>query len=97
MKIALCLYGYFNNRRYGNAGDKGYEYIKANILDKVGGDIDVFTHTWEVDLEKKIEDLYSPQVRQCEKQIDFNSIAKESGIDEGWINEGYNRKGTIYQ
>jgi hypothetical protein len=31
MKVALCLYGYFNNKADQLAGYKGYQYIKDTI------------------------------------------------------------------
>jgi hypothetical protein len=96
MKIALCLYGYFNNRRDKNAGDKGYQYIKLNVLDKIKN-VDTFIHSWEVDLKDMILKKYNPQKSVFENQIDFNQIAIDSGIDENWINRGFNRKGTTYQ
>lgn len=96
MRIALCLYGYFNNRRNKNAGELGYKYIKSNIMDKAS-DIDVFIHSWEKDNETYINSLYSPKKSVFENQIDFKEISLEHGIDEDWINQGFERNRTIFR
>jgi len=96
MRIALCLYGCFNNRSDNQADDKGYSYLKENILDKVES-VDVFSHSWDDGFKNKIDDYYNPRISLYEKQIDFNSIGREAGIDEVWINEGFNRNVTLYQ
>jgi len=96
MRVALCLYGYYNNRSDRNAGDKGYQYLKEKVFSKVEG-VDVFIHSWDENLKEKIDGLYNPKIALYEKQRDFTPIARDAGIDEDWINENYGRKGTIYE
>ena len=96
MRVALCLYGYYNNRADVDAGDKGLNYIKDNILSK-GHDVDIFAHSWDTKNENKILSAYKPDVSVIEPQINFTEISKSAGIDEGKINEGFNRDATMYK
>jgi hypothetical protein len=59
MRIALCLYGYFNNREDSSAGMKGYKYIQDNILSHPN--VDVFIHSWDMENRFKIIDLFKPK------------------------------------
>lgn len=54
MKVAVCLSG--QPRSF----EKGYEYLKKNVLDHY--DADIFYHTWKYDeqLTSQIESLYKP-------------------------------------
>ena len=99
-KVALCLYGFYNNRADKNAGDKGYKYIQDKIYSeckKHGVELDIFFHCWELGLEDKLINQYKPKLHQFEKSHDFNDLAIKNGIDEVKINEGVNRKNTIYE
>jgi len=93
-RIALCLYGYFNNKTNPHAGIRGYQYIKENILDKYV--TDVYLHSWDADNDSLILSLYNPISCTIETQIDFNPIARAEGIDEDWINGRYKRKGSRF-
>ena len=75
MKVALCLYGYFNNRADPKSGDKGYEYLKNNVFSK--GDVDVFIHSWEPDIKDQLISLYNPIEYKFEEQIDFKKSYKK--------------------
>jgi hypothetical protein len=100
MRVALCLYGFYNNRSDQNAGDKGYKYIQDKIYNeckKHGAKLDVFFHCWELDLESKLLDQYKPKVHQFENPHGFNEIVIKNGINEEKINEGFDRKNTIYE
>jgi hypothetical protein len=82
MKIALCLHGYFNSSRDASSfGLDGYMHIKKHILD--GNDVDVFIHSWDVDNEEKIKELYGSITKDClfEPQIDFKPLFIENGLD----------------
>lgn len=96
MKIALCLYGYYNNIVDNNAGDKGFEYIQNQIM-KTSDDIDIFIHSWDTKNQDNILNKYSPKKYLIEPQINFNSLATSVGIDEAKINIGFNRDRTIYK
>ncbi len=74
MKIAFCLNGVVG----GNAGKSGqgsseevleigHRYFKENIFDK--NDVDVFVHSWTVDMKDKILELYNPKKHVIEPQI----------------------------
>ena len=100
MKVAICLYGYYNNRVDPNAGSKGNEYIKDKIYSECeskGIKPDVFIHSWDMSQRDIIKSKYQPQISQFENQIDFNGVAKFHGIDEAAINGSFNRKGTTYE
>jgi hypothetical protein len=100
MKIALCLYGYYNNKADKNAGDKGYNYIQEKIIkqaEAIGAEVDIFVHSWDIENSNTIINKFNPAIYEIEKQIDFNDIAKEAGIDEVKINEGFDRDATMYR
>lgn len=81
MKIALCLHGLFDSTMDKNSkGIDGYNYIKNNILSK--GDVDVFIHSWEIDKEGLIKNLYNPKISIFEKQKDFNHLIQERRINQ---------------
>ena len=76
-KVALCLSGKIGNTK-GKSGNhksdvrilmKGYEHYKRHIIDK--NDVDIFIHSWDVELKKDIEMLYKPKKIIVEKQIKF--------------------------
>jgi hypothetical protein len=78
MKIALCLYGYFNNRGDSTAGSKGYQYIKDCILSYHNADI--FIHSWDLENEERIRAIYNPKLAIFEKQIDYDALAQTKGV-----------------
>jgi len=95
MKIALCLYGYFNNKGDSNAGMKGYNYIKDNILKYPN--VDVFIHSWDLENEDKIRGLYNPKFAVFDKQADFEALAKKRGLSQSDIDKDFNRSETIFK
>lgn len=100
MRVALCLYGYYNNRSDKSAGDKGYAYIQSKIMkqaEAIGAEVDVFFHSWDIKETETIFNKYPPTHGVVEEQIDFNKIAKDAGINEAEINKGFNRNKTIYK
>lgn len=75
MKVAFCLTGLasgFNDKYGGQPVDFkiAFEYYKKHILDK--NDCDVFIHTWSVQSEKELKDLYKPKKSIFEEQIIFH-------------------------
>jgi len=82
-KIALCLYGRYNNRMAPKkSGDDGFIYIQEKILKSKS--IDVFIFSWDTELETKICDKYNIYLKASlfEKQKDFGNIIKANNIDE---------------
>ena len=80
MKVALCLYGYFDSfTDHTSNGMDGYEHIKKNIFNKT--DTDVFIHSWQPDLEDFLVDLYKPKKLISEPQIDFSPYINERNLD----------------
>ena len=77
MRIGLCLsglVGFVNKYGEGNAIDYqiAYESFINNIFDK-DVIVDVFLHSWSVDYEKPLTNLYKPKLSLFEKQINFGS------------------------
>ena len=78
MKIALCFYGLLGGTQ-GHAGDrigssldvlnKAFPHYKEHILDK--NDVDVFIHSWDVDLQEEIITKYSPKLSKFEPSANF--------------------------
>lgn len=81
-KVALCLYGRFNNRFSDSAGIEGAKYIQANILD--GRDVDVFIYSQDVSHKAVITELYSEHIQKAvfEELPDFRPLIEHAGIDE---------------
>jgi len=80
MKIALCLHGMFNSTQdLSSNGFDGYDHIKKHILDK--GDTDVFVHSWDIDMQDVITDLYKPITAVFEPQKDFTDLIYDRDLD----------------
>ena len=84
MKVALCLSGLIGNAEKWLQGAEldykyGYEeYIKKTILDF--GNVDVFIHSYSVEHQQGIEELYKPVKSVFEPNLDFKlrgEISKE--------------------
>ena len=88
MKIALCLHGLvgsINTKSYARdesdlSGKKlcaelSFKDWKRCILDE--NDIDVFFHTWDVELEDYLVESYKPKKYQIEEQIIFKVEYKD--------------------
>lgn len=79
MKIALCLFGLIG----GNAGIGGrgkqinpknaYKYYKKNLIDHY--DVDVFIHSWSIDLKDQLIELYKPKKNIIENQRKFEDVS----------------------
>jgi hypothetical protein len=78
MKVALCFYGLLGGTK-GKAGDRNgssldilnlaYPHYKKHILDI--NNIDVFIHSWDVNLQKEITEKYSPKLSKFESTLNF--------------------------
>jgi hypothetical protein len=81
-RIALCLYGRFNNRLDQNSGTTGFEYIRKSLLSKY--DVDVFIYSTDLENAQEISELYKPWVKEIvfEPQKDFVGVLRENQIDE---------------
>ena len=81
-RIALCLSGIVGGTGGRNgAGDVVdiqtiYNQYDKHILSK--NDVDVFVHSWSVDSEDILTDLYKPKRKMFEPQVDFREIAKKN-------------------
>lgn len=63
-KIALCLYGKFNNRLSKASGVDGAAYIKRKLLD--GRDVDIFIYSSDLDNKERILSLYGGLIKDYE-------------------------------
>lgn len=78
MKIALCFYGLLGGTK-GKAGDRqgssldilnlAYPHYKEHILDK--NDVDIFIHSWDVNLQEEVIKKYSPKSYKFEPTVKF--------------------------
>lgn len=65
MKVALCLFGIVGGKegKDGKGGNVDYQiafdHYKKHILDK--NDVDVFIHTWSIELEEELKAIYKPK------------------------------------
>jgi len=93
MKIALCLYGNYNNSRDQHAGDKGYEYIKKKFL---GYEPDVYIHSYEPSNRFKFHTLFKPIDYQYEDPKDFKLLMQQAGVSQEYFDEGFDRLHSPY-
>ena len=87
MKVALCLHGLvgsLNTKSHVEetpldgkklCAELAFKDWKKYIIDE--NDVDVFIHSWELDLEDYLVESYQPKKYQVEKQIVFNIEHKE--------------------
>jgi hypothetical protein len=94
MRIALCLHGYFNNKQDSSSGDNGFKYLTDLLLEKYN--VDVFFHSWELDKEVYLKELYKPVYYISEEQIDFKNIMKENNISQEYFDQDFDRKNSPY-
>lgn len=100
MRIALCLSGYFNGRRFKSTGTEGFKYL-YNILK--GTNADVFLHSWDVKHEKEIISLYNPLYYIFEDQRNFKEVIRLNSLGNGvnidWLSDAmsyaYGRSNSI--
>lgn len=88
MKVALCLSGKVG----GVKGKDGrgdiidfelcYDHYKQHLLDRF--DCDIFYHTWSIEQEKQLKDLYQPCAAKSEKQIQFSPPTRRFCLQSKW-------------
>ena len=75
LKVALCLHGKFDSLNDNTSkGADGYDHINNRIFSRV--EPDIFIHSWDVQQEDEICNLYKPKNCIFEDQIDFSPQAK---------------------
>ena len=91
MKIAICFYGlagkmknfqssaeWLQNSADESLGcDLSYNHYKHHIFDK-NDNIDIFLHTWSIEQEDELKELYKPKDSIFEKQKEFEGIKLDS-------------------
>lgn len=79
MKVALCLHGNFNsNYDSTSKGIRGFNYIEKKIINKFKPDI--YIHSWDVNKQNRILNLYKPKKFIIEPQIDFSKIIRKNRL-----------------
>lgn len=105
-RVAFCLYGLIGGIK-SKSGESiassedvleiGYKHYKEHIFDK-NPNVDVFIHTWSVDLKKQINKLYRPKKVIFQKQIKFkvpNYAAGEYQRKQNHYSRWYSTKKVI--
>ncbi len=95
MNSAICLYGIVGGiEGKGGSGEnipfeECYKTYKKHIIDV--NDADIFIHSWSVDVQDDLVNLYKPKKYQFEKQIQFvyNSKVKSKKIRHKEIDQGF--------
>lgn len=82
IRLALCLYGNFNNRLSQSSGLDGFEYIRANLLDKY--EFDVFLDSTDSANFETITSLYGPWLRDANlgPSRTYDKTLEQLGIQE---------------
>lgn len=108
MKSAVCLYGVVGGieGKNGSGGnipfEKCYETYKKHIIDV--NNADVFIHSWSIDVEDSLVNLYKPNKYKIQEQIPFeykiipeNKRLREIHKDQGYrsLSKWYSLKKVI--
>lgn len=100
MKTALCFAGVVGGASgkggKGNSSEVlkvGYDHYKRHIIDK--NDIDVFVHTWTVDQEDAIRQLYKPIAIKTEKQRMFSKDKRRGYRKNNHFSRWYSTKQAV--
>lgn len=79
-KVALCLHGLFDSATDPSSkGVDGYAHIRKHILNQA--DVDVYIHSWDVNNQDLINQLYQPKVAIIEPQQDYSDLIKARKLD----------------
>ena len=97
-RIALCLSGIVGGK--GGPNGKGgvvdiktiFNQYQKHILDK--NNVDVFIHSWSIDYEEILSELYNPKLKSFENQITFHSKLNNP-IDKDATHRFYSRWNSI--
>ena len=92
MKIALCLHGYFAGAGGTPAAEVAFNYLDRKVM--YNNNVDVFIHSWDLENQNKVTNLYKPTACQFEEQHLFEEEMKH--FDEEWFNEEFSRRSTMY-
>lgn len=81
LRVALCLYGNFNNRLDSKSGQSGYDYLKNRLLDEYSPDI--FIYSSDLENKARVLDLYGPWIINAEfrELPDFGNLLTQRDID----------------
>ena len=95
MKVALCLSGMVGSSQRWGDGEQldyriSYDYLKEVIINQC--DVDIFIHSWSVEHEKELCNLYKPKDFLFEKQVDFKYKNPKSFAI---MSQGYTRKSSV--
>mgnify|MGYP000997178461 CR=1 FL=1 len=78
-KVALCLHGLFDSATDASSkGADGHIHIRKHILDQA--DVDVYIHSWDVDKQEQIRQLYQPKDIVVEPQRDYSDLIKANNL-----------------
>lgn len=75
MKVAICLFGIVGGKegKDGKGGSLDYriafDHYKKHVFDK--NNVDVFIHSWSVNLANELKEIYKPKKSSIEKQKRF--------------------------
>ncbi len=80
MRVALCLFGHIGGVKVNDGSIDSskvdivtpYEAYKKSLIDCY--DVDVFIHSWSIDQENAIVELYKPKGYMIEPQRDFQDV-----------------------
>ena len=90
MRVAYCLIGIVGSVNYGMGLGKDIDYRLAHYWNKknifnINKDVDVFMHSWSVEHEDGLKEIYNPKEAIFEKQIDFGQeTIRDNSIASRW-------------
>ncbi len=99
MKVAFCLHGIVGGalgKGGEGPGDKilrlGHEYNQNRIF-RHNTDVDVFIHTWSVDMQDQIRKYYKPVAMHAQEQLYFDTskLLKVDKREPNRINNHYSK------
>lgn len=79
-KVALCLYGKFNNRYSNSSGLDGFDYISKQIFSNSDCEFDVFIYSTDLDAENEIRSLYGDRSKASVFKVGPNFDAELSTL-----------------
>lgn len=74
LRIALCLHGLSdgkNSKGRRIRSDWGYQCLKHEILDNNQYDVDVFLHSWSLNMKEQLKEWYQPKKYMIEEQKNY--------------------------
>ena len=89
MRIALCLHGYMENAGGMTAFYNGYSYINKKLLRD--HDVDIFTHSWDIENKREYEKFYGEKTVNSTFQPQINFAEKGLCKNQKWFDEEIDR------